>query len=560
MNLHHKIKLFLILTLVVLNSCLSIQALGGDRGTERSLNATFVFVIDVSSSMSPRMQTAGLTVADMIERGISGKLKDGDTIHLWTYTDRLNTNIMPALKWVATDARHISNLVFLKIKNLSATKNYAVPIDVNRVLTAGNLSNVTIYIVTDGNRKVQGIPIEEEISNVFLFNKDRWKKERFMCIIGLDFRNKVLVNWAVGEADILSSIKTIAKMPEPSVEKPKAEDKGVKVENVTEPIKKTGVTNSVATTEKPKVYTEPVAEVKNIGIITNKPDLKQQEKTTPPGIESTNKMESHNKDKTEVVKYEKFHTETNNITVRPDVPVVDKNLKIKVTKEPQTNQVIQVTQKENAGNIVMTVTDTPGRTATFNSIKVSVPEVLNATNTIKLTNQGSAKVDNTNLSENVDRKPDDRQKKDNKKPDEPVKQVATANVVAEERVKVAASQSNADVKVVTNFGNNKMDVTGQVDSGKVGEMPASGVSNIESASTESRNGAKLDSHSSNEVAKAEHVAMAHDSSTDWLLIIAIVLAVTAMVLWVIAVRNLKPDSTRHSLITKGYSKKNLIKK
>lgn len=545
------------MALLALNLRLADHIFAGVWLAGNSTNATIVFIVDVSLSMGSRIQSAGLAVADMIERGISGKLKDGDKIELWTYTDKLNTNVMPSLTWFAGDARHISNLVFLKIKNLRATRNYNVPMNLNRAFSVSHLSNVTVYVVTDGNRKIQGIPIEEEVSNVLLFNKDRWKRDRFVCILGLDFKNNVLVNWAIGEADILSSIKTIARMPEPPKLVDQTTEKEVKTQDVTAAPEKREVADSIAKNKEPEPTIKSVSE-KTAEITTSKEAVKPVPQTVSVKLESTNKIETlQNQNRENIVQRERASSQKINIVGKADEMLREKQPINQVAKdatlnEKETNKITGIDEKKPPENTTIITNELNGTTS-VQQVKVSAPEIIKVDK-----NQGSQHDEKMILQSSSPEKTSTGQLVSIRQLAEKEKQIAMSST----RVGEVSGAMVDHSKGVTNAIAEKpvINAIDQTNYGNVRPIISEYVSHLTSNTTRMLNNTGLIIQTAGKIENTETIAAAHDKSPDWLLRLAIILAGAAIILWIIAMWNFKSGSVKHSLITKGYSKKNLIKK
>ncbi|MGC8743806.1 MAG: vWA domain-containing protein [Verrucomicrobiia bacterium] len=207
MNRRHKKGTFFacLVTLQLFCSCF-LQA--------QSPNSKFIFVVDLSSSMSQKSLATSLAVAGLVEKGVSGKMHDGDIIEIWTYGEKIRTTEFKPLFWRSTEPRDISNLVFLFLKNLRYSKKTIDDISFNNlreILSNKNSSPVYLYIVTDGAKPVKELPFETELNKILSQNFNRWKNDKIPCVIAILIENNEIIDWAVGEAYPLSPVKTIAR-------------------------------------------------------------------------------------------------------------------------------------------------------------------------------------------------------------------------------------------------------------------------------------------------------------------------------------------------------------
>ncbi|MGC8887234.1 MAG: hypothetical protein ACP5MG_08770 [Verrucomicrobiia bacterium] len=226
MNQHHKNAIKYVFLLL-------LQLLGGLVLQGQSSNSKFVFVIDISASMASRSPATSLVVAEMVEKGVSGKINDGDLVEVWTYSDKISTTNLKSIVWDSQESRDISNLIFVFLKNLRYSKKTiaAVSFDnISRFIDIRDTTRTYLYIVTDGTKPITGLPFESELNVVLKQNSARWKSEKIPCIIAILLERNKPSDWAVGEGYPLSPIKTVANGQTPvenRIEKDKLADKAV---------------------------------------------------------------------------------------------------------------------------------------------------------------------------------------------------------------------------------------------------------------------------------------------------------------------------------------------
>lgn len=213
MNRHRKIKniysrfeIIAILLFFLFNGLAMAQTNGATSGL-------FIFVIDTSSTMQNKSFSTCLTIADMVEKGISNRLKDGDVIMVWTYGDKIDTTAFKPVVWKSQDARNISNKVFMFLKDLKYSRNQLKFLSFNYLSTFLDIKKgSTMYIVSDGGKPIDGIPFGAVFMRISQQNYKRWKKGKVPCITAIVLENGVITDWAIGEATPSASVKTIAMM------------------------------------------------------------------------------------------------------------------------------------------------------------------------------------------------------------------------------------------------------------------------------------------------------------------------------------------------------------
>jgi hypothetical protein len=126
----------------------------------------FLFVIDTSSAMKSRTNGLLEAVSGLLGSGMKGQLREGDTIGLWTYSDRLNTDFPmqvwsePAKDDILHDVReHLEELVYAKRAHLEK----ALPAIVQAMAKSERL---TVLLVFDGSDPVKGTPFDKDINEL----------------------------------------------------------------------------------------------------------------------------------------------------------------------------------------------------------------------------------------------------------------------------------------------------------------------------------------------------------------------------------------------------------
>jgi len=129
----------------------------------------YLFLFDTSSSMSRQKAVAADTAHQLILSGIYGRMRAGDTFGLWTFDERLHTNVFPSEMWDPRKRHAAANRAYrfllgqrLNKKDLSL--NQALDAMTQEAKTSGAL---TAFLFTDGSEPVKGTPFDAAINAIF---------------------------------------------------------------------------------------------------------------------------------------------------------------------------------------------------------------------------------------------------------------------------------------------------------------------------------------------------------------------------------------------------------
>jgi hypothetical protein len=132
----------------------------------RRMENRFLFVIDTSSAMKARTNGLQAAVMGLLDSDLKGELRKGDTIGLWTYSDRLSTDF-PMQVWserkkgdILNDVgEHLRILVYENRSHLERTWPA-----IQQVVAASE--RLTIFLINDGSDPVKGTPYDKDINKL----------------------------------------------------------------------------------------------------------------------------------------------------------------------------------------------------------------------------------------------------------------------------------------------------------------------------------------------------------------------------------------------------------
>jgi len=137
-----------------------------DQPPERRMENRFLFVIDTASAMKSRKQGVAEAVNGLLESGMKGEVRKGDTIGLWTYSDRLDADF-PMEVWsdekresILKEVReHVDHLRYEKHAHLEK----AMPSIAEVVKSSERL---TIIFIFDGSDLIKGTSFDKDINDL----------------------------------------------------------------------------------------------------------------------------------------------------------------------------------------------------------------------------------------------------------------------------------------------------------------------------------------------------------------------------------------------------------
>ena len=125
----------------------------------------YLLMIDISKSMQDRAPGTLKAVEELLQSGMDGQIREGDSIALWTFNDQLYAGRFPNHRWFAADQGAIASRVlnflegqkYVKTANLDAL---LAPMD----YVVQDSQFVTLILITDGEHKLRGTPFDDAIN------------------------------------------------------------------------------------------------------------------------------------------------------------------------------------------------------------------------------------------------------------------------------------------------------------------------------------------------------------------------------------------------------------
>ena len=189
----------------------------------------YLLVVDVSQSMSSRARNTLKALEDLLKSGMNGRMRDGDTLGIWTFNSQLYAGRFPLQRWSILDQAAIAEraLVFLKQQkygNRSDLQQVLAPLE--RVVKDSEL--ITVILVSAGEGMIRGTPFDERINEFWSRWQEKQKGGRMPLIVLLLARQGQITGftlnrppWPIQLPALYSQTERAALAPGKSTQSPR---------------------------------------------------------------------------------------------------------------------------------------------------------------------------------------------------------------------------------------------------------------------------------------------------------------------------------------------------
>ena len=165
----------LALVLVVTGNAASAQTNSAGRPPENR----YLLVVETSRSMQRRLDGLLQSTKELLDSGMGGRIRRGDTLGLWTFNEEVYAGRFPLQEWSTEEqgdiAAHV--LAFLKAQKYEkqARLDRVLP-SLDRVLKSSEF--LTVVVVSDGQSALQGSPFDKQVNDVFAAWRSQQQQSR----------------------------------------------------------------------------------------------------------------------------------------------------------------------------------------------------------------------------------------------------------------------------------------------------------------------------------------------------------------------------------------------
>ncbi len=156
----------------------------------------WLFIYETSSSMRARSKAVEDVTHDLLSTGMHGQVQKGDTIGIWTFSDKLRAGDAPLQIWSPESGPTITQhtIQFLRAQQYgkSGSVNGAIT---NMARVVGGSDIITVFLFTDSEGVINGTPFDDTINQYYKDNyKDLKKADMPMVTVFRGERGYITTN------------------------------------------------------------------------------------------------------------------------------------------------------------------------------------------------------------------------------------------------------------------------------------------------------------------------------------------------------------------------------
>ena len=135
----------------------------------------YLLVVETSRAMQRRSAGIIAAVKDLLESSMSGQLRRGDTLGVWTFNQQLYAGRFPLQQWSPESQRTVVMRVLAFLQEQNYEHQAALPLvmpTLDRLIKQSPF--ITVILISDGGQKIHGTPFDAAINKSY----DTWEKEQ----------------------------------------------------------------------------------------------------------------------------------------------------------------------------------------------------------------------------------------------------------------------------------------------------------------------------------------------------------------------------------------------
>jgi hypothetical protein len=135
----------------------------------------WLLVVQTTASMQPRAAAIQHIAGSMVFSGMDGQMKQGDTLGVWTYNDKLHAGSFPMQEWAPTNSKTTAQRVYKFLSAQPFEKQGLIEgffPEIERLIEQSDF--ITVVLLTDGQEKMSFTPFDEPINATY----DAWRKDQ----------------------------------------------------------------------------------------------------------------------------------------------------------------------------------------------------------------------------------------------------------------------------------------------------------------------------------------------------------------------------------------------
>ncbi len=143
----------------------------------------FLFIVDTSTSMKRHQKEVEEAVYDILLSSASGQMHRGDSIGVWTFNTDVYTGNIPLQTCEPDKQEEIAMRTagFLQRQSYGRTSHLDAALSgMYEVIKRSGI--ITVFIISDGDGKMQGTPFDQEINDLYAQSIKEMKKKRMPIV------------------------------------------------------------------------------------------------------------------------------------------------------------------------------------------------------------------------------------------------------------------------------------------------------------------------------------------------------------------------------------------
>jgi hypothetical protein len=161
----------------------------------------YLFVFELSKSMSRRAEGLAGSINDFLLSGIKGELREGDSIGVWTFNTTLSAGKFPLQTWPRQD----QNLVAGKVITFLKDQKFGNFGRLDRLMPElssliKESQSLTVILITSGESDIQGTPFDKQINQAFTLWRAEQEKARMPFVTVLRIHEGKFAGFTVNPA------------------------------------------------------------------------------------------------------------------------------------------------------------------------------------------------------------------------------------------------------------------------------------------------------------------------------------------------------------------------
>lgn len=183
-----------------------VVGLGGGWSASEGLAAAsgpeppgrYLLIVDTSFSMRRNAENLQNLVGNLVASGMSGELRAGDTLGLWTFSDQLQAGNFPLQRWTPQSRQSVARSVVEFLQR----QRYEGKTQLDKVLgpmarVVRDSEKITVVLITDGEEKFNGTPFDAGINTAYRLNVSEQRRLRMPFVTVLRAQGGEFVSWKV---------------------------------------------------------------------------------------------------------------------------------------------------------------------------------------------------------------------------------------------------------------------------------------------------------------------------------------------------------------------------